>query len=67
MSAQAGNHSRIEPNLLGIEIEGHYAVVYSPLGMAGGWELAQNPYALGYQDSDAIALGENILMYGLTQ
>ena len=67
MSAQAGNHARIEPNLLGIEVEGHYAVVYSPLGLAGGWELAQNPYALGYQDSDAIALGENILMYGITQ
>jgi hypothetical protein len=67
MAAQIGNRSTVEPQLLGLEIEGHLAVIYSPYGLAGGWELAQNPYALGYEDSAAIALGENILMYGITQ
>ena len=67
LTAQLGNHSAIEPNLLGIEIDGHYAVIYTPYGMAGGWELSQNPYASGYEDSGAVALGENILMYAITQ
>ena len=67
MASHVGNRSTIEPALLGLEIEGHLAVIYSPYGMAGGWELAQNPYALGYEDAGAIALGENILMYGITQ
>lgn len=59
--------SAIEPNLLGIEKDGHYQVIFSPYGMAGGWELSQNPYAHGYEDAGAIALGENILFYAITQ
>jgi hypothetical protein len=59
--------SAIEPNLLGVEKDGHFQVIYSPYGMAGGWELSQNPYANGYEDSGAIALGENILFYSITQ
>jgi hypothetical protein len=56
----------IEPRLEGVELRGHYAVVYSPYGMAGCWEMSQNPYALGYNDSEAIRLGQNILMYAVT-
>jgi hypothetical protein len=67
LSAQVANRSTMEPALLGIEVGGHYGVIHSPIGMAGGWELSQNPYAFGYEDSGAIALGENILMYGVTQ
>jgi len=67
LAAQSGGRSTIEPSLLSIDVDGHLAVIYSPIGMAGGWELAQNPYALGYEDSGAIALGENILMYAVTQ
>jgi hypothetical protein len=55
------------PRLLGIEINGHYAVIYSPFGMAGGWEMAQNPYALGYDESGAMLLGQNVLMYAVSQ
>ena len=62
-----GNKSTVEPSLLGIKNEGHYAVIYSPYGMGGGWELSQNPYAHGYDDAGSIALAENILMYGITQ
>jgi hypothetical protein len=56
----------IEPRLEGVKLHGHYAVVYSPYGMAGCWEMSQNPYALGYNDSEAIRLGQNILMYAVT-
>jgi hypothetical protein len=27
----------------------------------------QSPYALGYENSDAVVLGENILLYAITQ
>lgn len=56
----------IEPRLEGVELQGRYVVVYSPYGLAGCWELSQNPYALGYNDSEAIRLGQNILMYAVT-
>jgi len=54
------------PTLEAIEIEGRYAVVYSPFGLAGGWEMSQNPYAHGLEDASAIQLGQNILMYAVT-
>lgn len=67
LAAQLGNRSTTAPQLFGVDIDNHLAVIYSPYGLAGGWELAQNPYALGYEDSASIALGENILMYAITQ
>lgn len=62
-----GGKGAIDPVLLGVEQDGHLAVIYSPYGMAGGWELSQSPYAIGYDDSSALLLGENILMYAITQ
>lgn len=62
---QLTGKSRADPELLFWKVEGHVAVVYSPRGLAGGWELAQNPYSLGYTDS--LLLGENILMFVLTR
>jgi hypothetical protein len=55
------------PMLEGITIEGNIAVVYSRLGLAGGWEMCQSPYARGYGDVGCVKLGHNILMYGMTQ
>ncbi len=66
LSSQMGGKTTIPPKLLGIEIDGHYAVIYSPYGMCGGWEMAQNPYAFGYDDAGALSIGENILMYAIT-
>lgn len=63
MAQQVGGESLIEPRLLMLEHQGHAAVIYSPLGLAGGWELSPSPYAFAYDDSDALRLGENILMY----
>lgn len=66
LAAQLGGKTTIPPNLLGIDLDGHYGVIYSPYGMAGGWEMAQNPYAHGYDDAGSLSLGENILMYAVT-
>ncbi len=58
--------ARTEPYLLGMEIDGHYGVIYSPLGLAGGWEMSQSPYARGCNNAGSIKLGQNILMYSVT-
>jgi hypothetical protein len=55
------------PRLEGVEVNGHIAVIYSPYGMAGGWEMSQSPYARGYDDVSSQRLGQNILMYSVTQ
>lgn len=62
---QVSGKSLADPELLFWKVTGNVAVVYSPRGLAGGWELAQNPYSLGYTDS--LLLGENILMFVLTR
>lgn len=65
--AQQARRSRVEPRLEGLQVDGHLAVVYSPYGLAGGWELSPNPYALALDEAGALALGMNILMAALTQ
>ena len=67
LGAHLGNKSSAEPQILAVPMEGHYAILYSPFGLGGGWELSQNPYAYGYDEAGSVALGENILMYGITQ
>jgi hypothetical protein len=59
------NH--ISPSLQGISIDGRLAVVYSPYGLACGWELAECPYCHGIVSRDALALGVNVLTYALLQ
>ncbi len=56
----------VAPKLEGFELNGHLTVIYSPYGLAGSWEMTQNPYALGYNDAESLRLGQNILMYALT-
>jgi len=55
------------PTLQGIEAGGHYVVVYSPYGLAGGWEMSQSPYALGYDEAGSVQIGQNIILYAVTQ
>lgn len=57
----------LAPRLEGIDFNGHYGVIYSQFGMAGGWEMSQSPYARGYDDVGSLRLGQNILMYAVTQ
>jgi len=66
LAAQLGNAAP-PPTLEAIEIDGHFAVVYSPYGLSGGWEMSQNPYAHGIEDASAMQIGQNILMYAVTQ
>ena len=56
-----------QPVLEGITVDGQCAVIYSRYGMAGGWEMSQSPYARGYDDIGSIKIGQNILMYVVTQ
>ena len=56
---------RVSPELYLWSTQGHPSVIYSPKGLAGGWELSSNPYSIGYTDS--LPLGENILMYAITR
>lgn len=63
---QETGQARAEPLLLGVEMNGNYSVIYSPFGLAGGWEMSQSPYARGLNDVAATQLGQNVLMYSVT-
>ena len=63
---QEFTQARTEPVLMGIEIRGNYGVIYSPFGLAGGWEMSQSPYARGLNDVSAIQMGQNVMMYSVT-
>ncbi len=56
-------NGRIPPVLYGMKIDGNSGVIYSPYGLACGWELAQCPYCRGLVSEDALAVGVNVLMY----
>ena len=66
LAQQLGSPST-KPELEAIEIDGHYAVIYSRYGLAGGWEMSQSPYAFGYDGPDSVLLGQDVLMYAITQ
>ncbi|MFA6929556.1 MAG: DUF4159 domain-containing protein [Lentisphaeria bacterium] len=67
LAEELKTNGRITPELYGIRLEGHLAVIFSPYGLACGWELAECPYCKGIQAKDALALGVNILTYSLLQ
>ncbi|MBR0460005.1 MAG: DUF4159 domain-containing protein [Victivallales bacterium] len=58
---------RVAPELYGISIDGHLAVIFSPYGLSCGWELATCPYCGGIHSRDALTLGINVLNYALLQ
>ncbi len=51
------------PQFKGIEVDGRYPVIYSPLSMSAGWEQLPRAYNDGYSDQDALKLGVNLFMY----
>ncbi|MBQ9430021.1 MAG: DUF4159 domain-containing protein [Kiritimatiellae bacterium] len=66
--AKAFNNSpAIAPQILTWSVDGNPVVLYSPIGMAGAWELSPNKYCNSYLEDDAIKLGVNILMYASTR
>lgn len=60
-------NKEIAAELYGINYRGQSVVIFSPFGLACGWELAECPYCKGIQAKDAIALGVNILSYIMLQ
>ena len=58
--------ARTEPHLMGIDMGGYFGVIYSPFALAGGWEMSQSPYARGYNNLGSIKIGQNVLMYAVT-
>ncbi len=67
LAAKRGNQIDVAPELLGIELNGSLAVIYTPNDVSAGWERAIAPYAIGYEPQDATALGLNVLYYALTR
>lgn len=55
------------PRLMKLNHNGRDVVIYSPLGLQGGWECSPNPYSLGYDAESSLKIGENILLYSLTK
>jgi hypothetical protein len=53
------------PSLEGITADGQLSVIYSPFGLAAGWEQLGFAYNRGYADADSLRLGVNILAYAL--
>lgn len=66
LAARHGGAETVPPALFTVELDGHAAVIYSPIGLSGGWELSPGPYSFGYEDESALRLGENILMHAVT-
>jgi hypothetical protein len=54
------------PQLTGITLDGRPAVVYSRFDLGNGWEQFPHPYAYGYSDKDALAIGTNVIVFAVT-
>jgi len=67
LAAKVRTSGRVAPELYGMTVDGHLAVVFTPYGLSCGWEGAECPYCKGIQAKDATALGINLLMYSMIQ
>jgi Domain of unknown function (DUF4159) len=54
------------PSLSGVILDGRLAVVYSRFDLGNGWEQFPHPYAYGYSDKDALAIGTNVIVSAVT-
>ncbi len=54
------------PTLEGITRDGTLCVIYSRYSLSNGWEQLPFPYNRGYADADALKLGVNLFVYGMT-
>lgn len=67
---QAGQPMRarkrdVEPELEGIQIDGRWAVLFSPYDISCALEQHESPECRGYTREDAARIGLNVLMYTL--
>jgi hypothetical protein len=54
------------PSLEGITVGGKLVIIYSRWGLGDGWQGEHCPYALCYEQRDALRLGLNILVYAMS-
>jgi len=54
------------PTLEAITLSGQPAVIYSRYGLGTTWDGQERAYALAYEANDALRLGMNIIVYGMT-
>ena len=54
------------PLLRAVVKDGVPVVIWSHFSLGNGWEELPNPYAKAYDDTDALKLGTNVLVYALT-
>ena len=58
---------QVEPQLEGIQIDGRWAVVFSPFDISCALESHQGVGCRGYTPQDAARIGLNVLLYSLNQ
>jgi hypothetical protein len=58
---------QVEPQLEGIQLEGRWAVVFSPFDISCALESHQGIGCRGYTQQDAARIGLNVLLYSLNQ
>jgi hypothetical protein len=58
---------QVEPQLEGINIDGRWAVIFSPFDISCALESHEAVGCRGYTQEDAARLGLNVLMYSLNQ
>ena len=51
------------PQFKGVQVDGQWPVLYSPLSMSAGWEQLPRAYDDGYSDQDSLRLGVDLFMY----
>ena len=51
------------PQFKGIEVDGQWPVLYSPISLSAGWEQLPRAYNDGYSDADSLRLGVDLFMY----
>jgi hypothetical protein len=56
----------VEPELEGIQIDGRWAVIFSPYDISCALEQHEALECRGYTREDAARIGLNVLMYTLT-
>jgi hypothetical protein len=58
---------QVEPQLEGVQLDGHWAVVFSPFDISCALESHQGIGCRGYTQQDAARIGLNVLLYSLNQ
>ena len=64
-SSDLARLTKIQPYLEGLEIDGRFAVIFSPYDISCAMENHASLECKGYVKQDAARLGINILLYAL--